>query len=405
MHPLEFEKAIREADLQALHDYKRAKGPPPTLYKAGFLAEKQEVDKPFVFVASEESQDRLGDTITAAGWDLVGFKKNPVFLWVHDYWTAPLGTVPKVWIEGRQLLNLVEWDEADEFARQIKGKYERRILRAESVGFRAMEFEENSQGGITFTKQELLEISAVPIPAHPGALAKAMAQRHFTITMPQVNWTIPLDTTTAGSNTTIYTIPSKTGDLRIPNVIVQKRVISYDAAHSGGTPKADQDAEWDAGAEVAAASVDDLKVMCAWVDPDQAEDKGGYKLPHHKASGEHPVVFRACAAVMAVMHGGRGGANIPDADWPGIYSHISKHYEQFDMEAPPMEGEAAITEPVEKAGAVLNRTNRDKLGRAIALLQEVLTSAEKPADETPKGVDTEIIREACKALREELEIK
>ena len=76
-----------------------------------------------------------------------------------------------------------------------------------------------------------------------------------------------------------------------------------------------------------------------------------------------------------------------------------------DMEAPPMEGEAAITEPVEKAGAVLNRTNRDKLGRAIALLQEVLTSAEKPADETPKGVDTEIIREACKALREELEIK
>ena len=397
MHPIEFEKAIREADLQALHDYKRAKGPPPTLYKAGFLKAEQEVDKPFVFVASEESQDRLGDVITALGWDLAGFKKNPVFLWVHDYWTAPLGTVPKVWVEGRQLLNLVEWDEADEFARQIKGKYERRILRAESVGFRAMEFEENTQGGITFTKQELLEISAVPIPAHPGALAKAMAQRHFSIVMPQVNIPSFWNPTPSEDNVTVtYSISN------IP-VIVQKRVISYEAAHPSGTPKADQEAEWDAGAEVAAADVDDLKVMCAWVNPDQAEDKGGYKLPHHRASGEHPVVFRACTAVMAVMHGGRGGANIPDGDWPGIYSHIKKHYAEFDMEAPPMEGEAAITEPMEKAGAVLNRSNRDKLGRAISLLQEVLASAEKPADEGAKTGETlEEIEKAVKGLSREI---
>ena len=36
------------------------------------------------------------------------------------------------------------------------------------------------------------------------------------------------------------------------------------------------DAAWDANTETANASIDDLRVMCAWDDPNRAEQKNGY---------------------------------------------------------------------------------------------------------------------------------
>ncbi len=165
----------REKDLEDLEDYRRGRGVAPVIYKAGF-AKPSEPGQPMVFVASEEAQDRLGDIISVGGWELDTFRQNPVFFWVHDHSRPPIGTVPRVWVERKQLLNTVKWDsEADPFAREIQGKYERRVLRAESVGFRALEFDGTKAGGIHFTRQELLEISAVPIPAHPAALTKFMA--------------------------------------------------------------------------------------------------------------------------------------------------------------------------------------------------------------------------------------
>ena len=37
---------------------------------------------------------------------------------------------------------------------------------------------------------------------------------------------------------------------------------------------------------------------------------------------------------MAALFGARGGVAIPDADRRGCYSHLSKHYKQFDKEPP-----------------------------------------------------------------------
>ena len=144
---MDFEARLREAQLKALLDFKMGRGDAPLFFKAGF-AQDTESGKPFIFVASDDSQDRLGDSIAADGWDLENFEKNPVFMWVHDYKLPPLGTVPRVWPNGKQLLNTVAWDEADPFAMEIRGKYERKVLRAESVGFRALEYEEQPNGGI-----------------------------------------------------------------------------------------------------------------------------------------------------------------------------------------------------------------------------------------------------------------
>jgi len=101
----------------------------------------------------------------------------------------------------------------------------------------------------------------------------------------------------------------------------------------GKSPEGDS---WDAGKEVKAADVDDLKLMCAWVDSDNADKKGAYKLPHHKQAGGHPSVWRGVAAAMAALLGARGGVDIPDADRKGVYNHLAKHYKEYDKEVPEL---------------------------------------------------------------------
>jgi len=77
--------------------------------------------------------------------------------------------------------------------------------------------------------------------------------------------------------------------------------------------------------------------MCAWMDSENPDIKSSYKFPHHKASGQHAVVFRACAAAIAVLNGARGGTNIPAADRKGVYNHVAKHIrDDFDAEPAPL---------------------------------------------------------------------
>ena len=202
-HVSEWEREAREAELEALDAYRRGIAAAPVVYRpfgfrlagvglrenglAGTIDSDRAMTDPadMVFVASEESVDRLGDVIEAAGWRLDAFKRNPVLMFAHAYSTPPVGTVPRVWIADTQLLNTVRFDEGDEFALLLKGKYERGVMRAESVGFRPLEFEQrtkaeaagepNGKLGLRFKAQELLEISVVPVPMHPSALHKALA--------------------------------------------------------------------------------------------------------------------------------------------------------------------------------------------------------------------------------------
>ena len=189
----EFEKRLRETELQSLEDYKAGRVDAPVLYKAIISDRPEEkTDGLTTVVASEQSEDRYGDIILVDGWELSNFKRNPVFLFTHNHAIAPIGTVPKVWPDGKQLLASVEWDDLDEFAAFIHGKYDREVMRAVSVGFRALEFE-NREKGVEFKRQELLELSAVPIPAHPAALQKAMGIQKFHIVVPELTPVEPIE--------------------------------------------------------------------------------------------------------------------------------------------------------------------------------------------------------------------
>lgn len=120
---------------------------------------------PIRFTASTEGIKRDGIELKADDWFLDDFNRNPVFLWVHDYFgnKPPIGKVSGVEVGKSRLDVEVIFDQQDEFARAIEGKYRRGFLNAVSVGWGIKEIGEE-------TKNDLLDISAVPVPGDPDAL-------------------------------------------------------------------------------------------------------------------------------------------------------------------------------------------------------------------------------------------
>jgi len=123
-----------------------------------------------VAIASSGSTDRHGDIIDQEGWNLKNFKKNPVLLWGHNSYETrpPIGKIMKIWTDGegkrKKLLFKPKFDLKDEFAALIYHKYKEGYLNSFSVGFMPLDQEDNK-----YTKQELLEVSAVPVPANADA--------------------------------------------------------------------------------------------------------------------------------------------------------------------------------------------------------------------------------------------
>jgi HK97 family phage prohead protease len=131
------------------------------------------------FCFSDSSVDRMGDSIDAAGWNLTSFLKNPVALFGHDSSAPPIGRARDVRVENDRLMGTIEFMSADlyPFADEIFRMVREKYLRAVSVGFLPLEWRwadgADRRGGIDFEKQELLEISVVPIPANANALVQA----------------------------------------------------------------------------------------------------------------------------------------------------------------------------------------------------------------------------------------
>jgi phage head maturation protease len=150
-----------------------------------------EEERSLTAIASTESVDRDGDVIRASGWKLKNFKKNPVFLWQHNSSILPLGSAKDAWIENDKLMftPVFATAEMNPFAEQVFRLYQAKHLRSFSVRFDPLKWNEikpeegkGSAGlmvrsGREFTSQELLEVSAVNVPANPEAItSKEMVQ-------------------------------------------------------------------------------------------------------------------------------------------------------------------------------------------------------------------------------------
>jgi HK97 family phage prohead protease len=131
-------------------------------------AEIERTDKGLVAVATTAVEDRHGEVVTIEGWDTKNFKKNPILLWAHDHTEPAIGVAKNLRLDGagkkaKMVFEPVFHDLTDK-AKALKSMVEEGIINSFSVGFRPLEMEGN-----TYTKQELLEISLVNVPANPDA--------------------------------------------------------------------------------------------------------------------------------------------------------------------------------------------------------------------------------------------
>ncbi len=152
---------------------------PTTIYKTYGVVLKEEDDasRSFWAVASTEEADRDGDVMSTTGWELENFRKNPVVLFAHKYDSPPIAKVLETRIGNGQLMFRLQFATRAEypFADTIYKLYRGGFLRSFSVGFIPKDWEEiaGTTRGRRFKQQELVEISAVPIPTNPKALAEA----------------------------------------------------------------------------------------------------------------------------------------------------------------------------------------------------------------------------------------
>lgn len=179
--PTDFEKAWRDHSLEPQQ-------------RLATVSTEIEVDndRTVRYVLSDSSVARDRHSIDQNGWDLSNYLRNPVFLWAHDDGAPPVGTMRDIGLVGGRLMGSVDYVERDvyPFADMIFQMVKRRILNAVSTGWLPLEWRYSTdparQGGIDFKRQELLEVSQVPVPALASALATA---RSLGVdTGPMVEW-------------------------------------------------------------------------------------------------------------------------------------------------------------------------------------------------------------------------
>ena len=165
--------------LRKYENYKawEVKGMSNKIFKTVICGVKEVADRVLEFVGSTEQKDRVGDVVKADGWKTENYLKNPVFLWAHDYKQPPIGKANKVWVQDSKLMFRIQFPDAETypFADTIYKLYKGGYLNATSVGFAPDDngVKAIDGGGSEYSSQELLELSAIPVPANPDALVSA----------------------------------------------------------------------------------------------------------------------------------------------------------------------------------------------------------------------------------------
>ena len=161
---------------------------------------------PLIFTITTDVVDREGDVVDPKGIIVSNYKNNAVMQWAHKYDELPLGKSVEMWanriksvskdgepVEQEAIQAAVVFQPDSNYHESysgLRGSMVRRMyltgfLNAVSIGFDPQEWEElerkieegNDKGviismtdGTRFLSWELLEFSAVPVPANPQAL-------------------------------------------------------------------------------------------------------------------------------------------------------------------------------------------------------------------------------------------
>lgn len=322
--------------------------------------------------------DRDGEVVVPKGMHAENFKQNPVVLFAHNYRDLPIGKNVSLEVTDKEVIAETQFADT-ELGRELFQLYKNGFMNAWSIGFRPIKVSDKkilpNQKGATYEEWELLEYSAVPVPSNPQALTVARSKG---LNVDAVEKYMDNEKEKEAN----------TNEMGLKGVIPYKK-----------HPLAPESAPWDAGKEVAQATPEQLKEMCAWYDTSKPDVKSSYKLPHHYVRN-FTTVWRGVAAAMAALLGARGGVNIPDADKKGVYNHLAKHYAEFNKTPPEFHKYASdeeifkacgITEEEfdtamlrflseaelrEKSGRVISEKNRKKLEEAVKAIDAAESALE-----------------------------
>lgn len=124
-------------------------------------------------IVATEDVDRDEERLSIKGLDVRQYQKNPTVLWAHEYNRPPIAKAEKLTkrADGTLTARIKFAIAESEFAREIYNLYKGGYLNAFSIGFIPKEVDGNM-----FTKSEMLEFSAVPVPANANALTTAKSK-------------------------------------------------------------------------------------------------------------------------------------------------------------------------------------------------------------------------------------
>lgn len=153
-------------------------------------------------VLTERVRDRQGDLVEPNGLDFAEYLRNPVVLWAHDQSLPPVGRLVSLDRDAERVTAVVQFADT-EFGRELYGMYRDGFLGAWSLGFLPRKWrplaaddavpplvaageaasgwfrrdDPEPEGGHHILEAEVVEVSAVPVPANPAALTRALARR------------------------------------------------------------------------------------------------------------------------------------------------------------------------------------------------------------------------------------
>lgn len=349
-----------------------------------------------VGVASTEVVDRYGDVVKQDGWELENFKKNPVMLWSHNYNEPPIAKIVNIEIRDGKLMFEAQFPEKglNELADKVFELYKAGFLNAFSIGFLPKEYEPNEHGGYTYTRNELLEISAVTVPANQEALS--LAVKSLDLENEEVRKKIKELFEEFG----LRELEQKSA---VPSHISEKL---DENSPWDGTEAVNKLRKWassDGSGDKDTIDWDKYKWGFTWYDSENKENFSSYKLPHHTVDSNNVLttVWRGVAAAMAALMGARGGVDIPDSDFDRVYNHLAKHYREFDKEPPEKEFVLTVRElfnRVKRAEEKVNEVAEKVLDnhKEIEAIKDTLLVFEMARDDNGEEVpefDDEVVEE------------
>ena len=396
-------------------------------------------------VISSENVDRDGDIIRSGGMVISdAYMKGPHVLPMHSR-EFPVGMTRKIKQMAKSIWAEWEWliDQEYTQASVFQQAWEAYVLNSTSVGFMPLEMENIPDSyGVDFASWELLEYSPVVIPANADAmrtdglktLLKAfgeavmdgpspIARRLWEEALAKV---APKQVTANGflqtepvsmptNNTTIYSPKLEFGDRVLPTDMSMRYIPATKETEVGvyvpilsdktkgvipykKTTKAPEDEAWDGPKEVAAAEISDLRIMATWMNSEEPDVKGSYKLPHHKADG-HAVVWNGVHAAMGALMGARAPLAVPDDDRKGIYGHLSKHYAEFNKEPPDFKSADPATIEQVLFAFTVGTITRDETQEKI---EELFREAKKAVEEKARQYKREAEDLAARLIKAEV---